>query len=252
MTSIKDVAEYWNAEPCNTRRGKPFEVGSKEFYDNVEKVRYDLEPTIPMFADFKNWKGAKVLEVGCGLGTETTQFARAGADITAIDVSTESVNHTNNRLTLYGLKGQAIHMNAEDMQLKDDTFDLVYSWGVIHHSPNPQKVINEIRRVLKPSGMFKGMMYHRFSTMGIAVWIKDFLKYKQLVSLKTALDRSLESPGTKAYSIKELRGLFSVFHDVKFTMDYGAEYMVLHPRHLEFILKLYPKQLLSWVRIEAI
>lgn len=247
-----DVADYWDKEPCNTGRGRPYRVGTKEFYDTVEKVRYDNEPTIPSFADFARWKGKKVLEVGCGLGTELTQFARAGADVTGIDISRESVKATNKRLKVYGLPGKAIWMDAESIEFDGFTFDLVYSWGVIHHSPNPQAVINEIHRVLKPNGIFKGMVYHRFSTMGFAVWVLDVLNYKNpFISLKTAFDRSMESPGTKAYSYSEVERLFGIFKELKLTPDYCAEYKALKGIKLYHILKVYPKQLYSWIRVEG-
>lgn len=250
---IKDVAKYWDKEPCNTCRGRPYGVGTKEFFDEVERIRYASEPTIPIFAEFDKYRGKKVLEVGCGLGTELTQFARAGAIATGIDISINSVSMTNKRLNIYGLDGIACHMNAEAMRFDDNTYDLVYSWGVIHHSSNPEKVIDEIYRVLKPNGVFKGMMYKRVSTMGFAVWAKDVLRHKNpFVSLKTTFARSMESPGTKAYSIDELKDMFRKFKKLRLEYDNCAEYMALYKRNLQFILKVYPKQLLSWVRIKGI
>lgn len=250
---IKQVMDYWNKQPCNIERGRPYKLWTKEYFDHVEKVRYECEPVIPKFANFAEWKGKRILEVGCGIGTELINFARASADVTGIDVSENSISKAGQRLELYGLKGRTIWMNGEFMRFADNSFDLVYSWGVIHHSAHPPLVVNEINRVLKHGGVFRGMVYHKYSAMVLAVWLRDVIRHKNpFVTLDKALSRSMESPGTKAYSYNEIRQLFGCLGELKLTPDFSAEYMRIMNTPFVHILKVYPKALASWVCVEGI
>jgi len=137
--TIDRVREFWNARPCNLRHStKP--IGSREYFDEVERRKYFVEPHIPGFAEFQRWSGKRVLEIGCGLGTDTVSFARAGAQVTAIELSNDSAALARQRLEIFGLSDRAaIHVgNAEELPavIPPETFDLVYSFGVIHHSPH--------------------------------------------------------------------------------------------------------------------
>src|SRR3954462_13969590 len=123
-TSLAKVKEYWNARPCNIRHS-PKPVGSREYFDEVEARKYFVEPHIPLFADFARWRGKRVLEVGCGIGTDTVSFARAGADLTAVDLSGVSLGLTRRRLGLYGLGAKLVQGDAESLAFfPDDHFDL--------------------------------------------------------------------------------------------------------------------------------
>jgi ubiquinone/menaquinone biosynthesis C-methylase UbiE len=161
---ISDVADYWNRRPCNIRHSTK-EVGSKEYFDEVEQRKYFVEPHIPGFAEFDKWRGKKVLEIGCGLGTDATNFARAGADYTGVELSEESLKLAKKRFEVFGLNGRFFQGNAEevDQVVPEGGFDLVYSFGVIHHTVNPRKVIEAARRVISDDGELRIMLYNKKS-----------------------------------------------------------------------------------------
>jgi SAM-dependent methyltransferase len=161
---IEDVEAYWNRRPCNIRHSTK-DVGSKEYFDEVEERKYFVEPHIPGFAEFDRWKGKRVLEVGCGLGTDATNFARAGADYSAIELSEVSLELARKRFDVFGLKGNFVHSKGEHLaeHFPAETFDLVYSFGVIHHTPEPIEIIRQIRKVIKPGGELRLMVYAKNS-----------------------------------------------------------------------------------------
>jgi 2-polyprenyl-3-methyl-5-hydroxy-6-metoxy-1,4-benzoquinol methylase len=168
--SITDVQDYWNSRPCNIRHStKP--VGTKEYFDEVEARKYFVEPHIPGFAEFPKWSGKKVLEVGCGLGTDAANFARAGADYTGVELSAASMELAKKRFDVFGLRGNFVECNAEQLTSKLPTanFDLVYSFGVIHHTPNQRAVVEQIRKVIKPTGEFRMMLYAKESWKDIMI-----------------------------------------------------------------------------------
>jgi ubiquinone/menaquinone biosynthesis C-methylase UbiE len=141
------------------------ETGTRAYFDEVEERKYFVEPHIPGFAQFARWKGKKVLEVGCGIGTDATNFARAGADYTGVELSEKSLELTRRRFDVFGLKGNFVTCNAEQLSGHVDrkAFDLVYSFGVIHHTPDQRAVVREIRQVIKGDGEFRMMLYAKNS-----------------------------------------------------------------------------------------
>lgn len=164
---IQAVRDYWNARPCNVRHSTA-EIGTEEYFDQVEARKYFVERHIPPFAEFDKWRGKKVLEIGCGIGTDTINFARAGADVTAVDLSSESLALAQQRAEVFGLSDRIQFHEANAEQLADiipvQKFDLVYSFGVIHHSPNPSKIIEHIRQnFVHDNSRVKIMVYYRNS-----------------------------------------------------------------------------------------
>lgn len=165
--SIQEVKDYWNARPCNIRHSTA-EIGTEEYFNQVEARKYFVEPHIPGFAEFERWRGKRVLEVGCGIGTDTINFARAGANVTAVDLSAESLKVARKRADIFGLSDRIefCEANAERLSefVRPEAYDLVYSFGVIHHSPHPENIISEIRKNFVQHGStLKLMVYHRYS-----------------------------------------------------------------------------------------
>ena len=163
---ISRVREYWNARPCNIRHSTS-PVGSRQYFDEVEARKYMVEPHIPGFAEFERWRGEKVLEIGCGIGTDTINFARDGAHVTTVDLSEQSMELARKRAQVFGLS-DAIRFcpgNAEQLSsfVPVEKFDLIYSFGVIHHTPHPEAVLEQLRQYAGPGTTVKIMVYHRRS-----------------------------------------------------------------------------------------
>lgn len=164
--SLANVRRYWDARPCNVRHS-PRPVGSKEYFDDVEARKYRVEPHIPGFAEFERWRGKRVLEVGCGIGTDSISFARAGAELTAVDLSSESLRLAARRAEVMGVADRIrfAEANAEELAttFAGEQFDLVYSFGVVHHTPRPDVALEQMRQLVAPGGALKLMVYHRRS-----------------------------------------------------------------------------------------
>ncbi len=156
------VRAFWQEHPCGTKFADA-EPGSPRFYELVEEHRYTKEWHIPAAADFSSAAGLKVLEIGCGLGTDGAQFAKAGADYTGVDLTEAAVELARKRFEISNLPGKFQTAVAENLEFKDESFDLVYSHGVLHHTPDTAGAVREIHRVLRPGGRAVVMLYHRDS-----------------------------------------------------------------------------------------
>ncbi len=230
--SIDTVQAYWNDRPCNVRHS-PQPVGTREYFDEVEARKYFVEPHIPAFADFPSWAGKRVLEVGCGIGTDTMNFARAGAQVTAVDLSDESLTLARRRAEVFGLDSITfVQANAEHLTdaVKVEPYDLVYSFGVIHHTPNPSAAVDQIRRYLTPSSELRLMVYSRVSYKLFAVMreegVWDLGRLDELIARNS--EAQTGCPVTYSYTPDGVRRLldgFDVFDVSKahiFTWDVEA------------------------------
>lgn len=183
---------------------------TREGFEAQARERYRLEPYIPGFAKFSESRGQKVLEIGLGLGADHEQFARAGAQLCGVDLTPRAVEITGHRLELSGLGSDLRVGDAEALPYASDSFDVVYSWGVIHHSPNTRQAVHEILRVLRPGGESRVMIYHRWSLVGLMLWGRyGLLRGKPWTSFDEIYSRYLESPGTKAYTRRAAADLFA-------------------------------------------
>jgi len=211
-----DVRRHWEAEPCGSTLTTA-ERGTKEFYDELERTRYTLEPFILDFANFESWRDRDVLEVGVGLGTDFVRFTRAGARLYGVDLTEAAVDLVRRRLALEALEADVRVADAEALGFPDESFDLVYSWGVLHHTPDTERALREIRRVLRPGGEARIMLYSRRSWVALGVWLRYGLARGRPLSTPTELlAHHMESPGTKAYTQSELERLFAPFASVRY------------------------------------
>lgn len=209
----KAVRDFWDEASCGELL--LLDASDKIGYLAQMEKRYALEPFIEGFARFEDARDRDVLEIGVGLGADHQRFAQAGARLTGIDLTDRAVEHTRRRLGLLGLKSDLRVADAESLPFPDESFDWVYSWGVLHHSPHTPKAVSEVLRVLKRGGTAKVMMYHKWSLVGLMLWVRyALLGLRPWLSLRQIYARYLESPGTKAYSIAEARRLFSEFSSV--------------------------------------
>ncbi len=164
------VHDFWNQASC----GEALYLSDldKSGYIAQAETRYVLEPYINDFACFRTACGLRVLEIGVGLGADHQQFSEAGADLWGIDLTERAVEHTRQRLEAFGLTSHLAVGDAENLDFPDETFDRVYSWGVLHHSPDTPKAIAEVFRVLKRGGVASIMIYHKWSMVGLMLWLR--------------------------------------------------------------------------------
>lgn len=205
MVTKDEIRAHWEDETCGIRYGE--DDHTLESYTKIEEQRYLLEPYIPAFAQFERYAGKRTLEIGVGAGTDFSQFVRNGAKASGVDLTDAAINHTTQRLDAMGFDKGAYHLeraDTESLPFPDDTFDLVYSWGVLHVTPDTPKAFSEAYRVLKPGGEIKAMVYHTHSWTAWMLWFRHaLLKGKPFTSPKRCVYEHLESPGTKVYTKSE-------------------------------------------------
>ena len=205
---IARVRDYWNARPCNIRHSTA-PIGTREYFDQVEARKYLVEYHIPAFANFHRWHGKKVLEIGCGIGTDTINFARAGAQVTTVDLSDKSMELARQRAAVFGLEDRIRFCagNAEDLSsfVPVEPYDLIYCFGVIHHTPHPAAVLARLRQYARPGTVIKVMVYHRRSYK--VGWILltegkgQFWKLRELVAKNS--EAQTGCPVTYTYTRRE-------------------------------------------------
>jgi SAM-dependent methyltransferase len=236
--NVAQVRDYWNARPCNIRHS-PQPVGSREYFDEVEARKYLVEPHIPGFAEFPRWAGKRVLEIGCGIGTDTINFARAGARVTAVDLSEKSLELARRRAEVFGLADR-IDFRAADAELLSDVirpepYDLVYSFGVIHHTPNPERVIAQVRKhFVHAESEFKLMVYHRRSWKVFWILLAEgkgaFWKLDELVARNS--EAQTGCPVTYTYTPASVRNLLRGFQVGEMFVDHIFPYRI--PDYVKF------------------
>lgn len=221
--ALEAVRVFWDEASCGEML--LLRQDNATGYAAQSAERYRLEPYIPSFASWATMSGKEVLEIGVGLGSDHEQFAKAGAILSGVDLTPRAVEHTDRRLMLSGLSSDLTVANAEELPFGDASFDHVYSWGVLHHSPDTPRAVAEAMRVLRPGGSFAIMVYNKWSLVGLMLWARYALaRGKPFTSLNTIYAQHLESPGTKAFTPVEARALFAPYArklDVKVELTHG-------------------------------
>jgi SAM-dependent methyltransferase len=231
-TEINAVKEFWDRKPCNINHSKSI-INSIEYFNEVEERKYFVEPHIPNFADFPKWNGKKVLEVGCGIGTDAVNFVRNGADYFGIELSGESLAITKKRFSVFQLKGELIQANIENFDELGDIndaapFDLIYSFGVLHHTPDITKALNNLRNFANPHTEIKLMLY-----------AKNSWKQKMIEAGLDQPEAQNGCPIANVYEKEEIQKLLSQsgFQITKFSQDHIFPYVVEDYKNFSYVLQ---------------
>ena len=222
--------EQWSKDPAGAVYGREHEFGTREFFDAVERHRYsEYAPWMPEVMGFDDFASKRLLEVGCGMGTDLLQFARGSAKVTGVDLTPRSIEISRQHLAVYGEQGEFAVTDGENLPFADESFDVVYSNGVLHHTPDTAGAVREIYRVLRPGGLARVMLYHRRS---LHYWSQIILRYgllggeflrgnspEEIMSKYVEINESGGRPLVKVYSRREARNLFSMFREVKVQVE---------------------------------
>lgn len=243
------VQHFWNNCPNESIKSKS-KIGSPEFYSDTEKERYEHhtdfdKPFLKDAVGFDNIFGKRILEVGCGIGMDAIQFARNDNDIYLIDLSLNSIKVALGRFQNEGYSAHAAVADSERLPFDAETFDVVYSYGVLHHSPDTQKSIQEIHRVLAKGGQAIIMLYAKWSAntlfrlfLHFGLIEKQFFKHyswKRFLSEWTELQSKTEdsvNPMTQCFSIRECRKMFDGFRSIGFEKHYINYYQIAEAKYL--------------------
>ena len=244
------VRDFWQQESCGTRYMEG--TAESERFAQQAAARYTLEPYIPEFAGFSASRGKQVLEIGVGLGADFIQWCRGGAHATGVDLTAAAIQSTQQRCAMEGFHPELRVADAENLPFPENSFDVVYSWGVLHHTPDTPAALREVWRVLRPGGEARIMIYARPSWVALMLWVRyGLLAGKPGRSLYDVVFHHLESPGTKTYSDAETRRLFAGFTDITLTRELSPGDLLLNKPSARYqgaayrmVWSLYPRFLI--------
>jgi ubiquinone/menaquinone biosynthesis C-methylase UbiE len=213
QATLAEVKDFWNRNVCQTEFIKSDTIGSKPFFEEAELVRYKYHYYLPGLFDFMAAvkPGGKLLEIGCSMGTDLLQLARRGLQVTGIDLTEAAIELAQRRFDLYNLKAELRTGNAENLPFADNSFDIVYSFGVLHHTPDTLRAVEEVRRVLVPGGLAVIMLYHRRSF--------NYLIHR-ILNQPFDGHRNDRCPIEKTYSKPEIYDLFRRFSKTELEIKY--------------------------------
>jgi ubiquinone/menaquinone biosynthesis C-methylase UbiE len=222
--------QQWTGDPCGAKYGEKYKFATREFFDEVERNRYqEYAPWMPEVMGFNNFAGARLVEIGCGMGTDLLQFARGGAHCTGVDLTPRSVEISRLHFDLYQMRADFVLSDAERLPFHDESFDVVYSNGVLHHTPGTATAVREAHRILRPGGTAKVMLYHRHS---LYYWSEIILHRgilrghflrghspEEIMSRYVEYSSTGARPLVKVYSRRQARALFAPFSEVKIEVE---------------------------------
>lgn len=229
----KKTIDHWTAIPIGTQTtgfSPGHEAFTREYFEEHSRFRYtQYAPWLPTVACFEAHAGQRLLEVGCGMGTDLLEYAKNGAAVVGLDLTPRHLELARRRFQLFGQNGIFINGDAEQLSFRDGSFDFVFSNGVLHHTPDTRRAVDEIHRVLKPGGEALILLYHRHSLhyylriileSGSKRFVRHLLDGKKLSDFTYAKVLSASTDGelnplTKVYSRRQGQGLMRRFGDVR-------------------------------------
>jgi ubiquinone/menaquinone biosynthesis C-methylase UbiE len=276
-TDIAEVKSFWNSIPCQSHLSQ--EAERRRYFEEISRKRFQgREWHVPIVAKFDSFRGKDVVEIGCGVGTDGIEFARNGANYVGVDLTPNSVELTRERFRVFGVPGRFEVANAERrLPFPDESVDHVYSFGVIHHSPAPEKIVSETYRILRRGGTFTVMLYNRSSinyyieimclrrlfkwcllpkfmprlvaaVTGFDRWKleghRDLLKKRKNISKDEWIGMNTDGPFcplARVYNYREAAVLFAAFANVR------QEVWEFNVDHWSFIGKAIPDSLAKWI-----
>jgi SAM-dependent methyltransferase len=200
------VRRYWDAHihDLDVSSARP---GTAQFFADLDQYHFEKLHHLTRLVDFNGYAGRKVLDVGCGAGTDLVRFARGGADVTGVDISASAIALARENFAQQRLQADLRQADGEHLPFPDDTFDFVYAHGVVQYTGSDRALVSECRRVLKPGGTAMFQVYNRVS------WLNALSKL-----MKVGLEHE-DAPVLKKHSAAEFRGLLGGFRDVRIVFE---------------------------------
>lgn len=240
------VKDRWEQEVCGSRYAP--KTGTQEYFDTLDEHRYRQDYMLRDFARFPEATGKTVLEVGLGTGADFIRWVQSGAKAYGRDLTQASVDMVRQRLALAGLKADVGTGDAERLEFPNDFFDIYYSWGCLHHTPDTATAFEEAYRLLRPGGALKVMIYHYPSVSAALIWLLYGPLRLNLESPRTCYARHVESPGTKLYTMEEARALVRRFSEVRMRTYLASADLLGHEFSMKYqgakwrvVKKVYPR-----------
>jgi ubiquinone/menaquinone biosynthesis C-methylase UbiE len=250
-----EAIRQWTNDPCGAVYSEKYPEGSKEFFEATIKNRYEqYAPWLKKLIDGIDVKGKTVLEIGCGVGIDLLSFARNGAKVIGLDLTPKHIELATKLFEVYGFSGDFINGDAESLTIPSASVDIVYSFGVLHHTPDIDKAVSEIYRVLKPGGQGVVGLYHKNSwhyRVNVII-IHGLFKRKlfkmsidELLSSCIEVSRSGARPLVNVYSASDCRRMFKNFAGIKIKKDHWSRDQIPSPRIASLLPSFLPS-FLGW------
>jgi len=237
--TIKEVNKYWGKKNIPQQwysRKEPFTL---TWFNELSHKRYNRYYSyLVKSAEFDKHSGEEILEIGCGIGTDLIEYAKNGANVTGVDLGEDQVKLTKLNFNLHNLPYKEIRIaNAENLPFSDNSFDLVYCFGVVHHTPNSEKAISEIFRILRPDGTALIMIYargwkhylKRCFIHGILKgrWIANGFSWQKVYNEVSEVYGG--TPKTAIYTKRQVKKLFNVFPEKEINKKRLGEFFEYKP-----------------------